>query len=300
MNTPLSIIIRRRRKRLQGRLLAACKVPPTVAISGELRSKLVEDGNPSVGWNQLIGAYQAKHRLKVTHRFDFATRRYLATHWKGNPVTPPPPPPPPRIRHGIDYAWSHPGPLAIKQAGMDFAARYLSRDPSKDLTPQEAKALAGQGIDIVVVWETVATRANQGYDAGRRDAQAAQAKAVACGAPAKPVIYFAVDFDTNGHPEQVLAYFRGVNSVMGGPGRVGVYGGIEVVNYLTSAERSPDGRTLIHEKLCAYGWQTIAWSGGRWSDRAQLRQTVVGTNFAGIDCDLNEARAADFGQWKPK
>ncbi|MFI2206441.1 hypothetical protein ACH47Z_37915 [Streptomyces sp. NPDC020192] len=50
----------------------------------------------------------------------------------------------------------------------------------------------------------------------------------------------------------------------------------------------------------AWGWQTYAWSGGNWDSRAQLRQVQNDITVAGHDADLDQAMAADFGQWGGK
>jgi hypothetical protein len=197
---------------------------------------------------------------------------------------------------GIDWAWGTPKPAALKAAGVKFACRYLSHDPSKNLDPAEAKALAAAGLDIVVVWETTAARALSGRTFGRMDAREALAQARACGIPNGQAIYFAVDFDeTAGQAAQVAAYFKGVHDVLDHVGAadmprsypVGAYGGFWTI------------KRLFDAKLIDYGWQTYAWSGGHWDTRAQLQQYSNGHTLGGVSCDYNRATADDFGQWRP-
>ncbi len=45
------------------------------------------------------------------------------------------------------------------------------------------------------------------------------------------------------------------------------------------------------------GWQTIAWSGGQWDDRAVLRQLATQVWGSNADVNLHAGGAADFGQW---
>ena len=189
------------------------------------------------------------------------------------------------MRLGLDYAWATISPAAHKAVGSSFACRYLSHDPTKDLSPAEAQTLHSGGIDVVVVWETAATRALGGNAAGKQDAWDAVAAATRCGMPTGRPIYFAVDFDeTPAQAPTVADYFRGVNSVLGVT-RTGAYGGFWSVKRLFDAG-------LIH-----YGWQTYAWSGGNLDKRAQLYQFSNGHRVAGVGVDYNHALAADFGQW---
>src|SRR5437660_2904824 len=96
-------------------------------------------------------------------------------------------------RRCIDYGWQHPSPQAIKQAGYEGVIRYLSHDPSKDLSGAERDALRAQGLSIALVWETTATRASEGFQAGVQDAHDAETQAAALGYPQICVLFYAVD-----------------------------------------------------------------------------------------------------------
>lgn len=211
-------------------------------------------------------------------------------------------------RTGVDYSWSRPAPDAIAASGASFVARYHSNDlrtmggsTPKILTRTEAVALSFAGLDIVSVWEGVAADRDpmKGYAQGRIDGEQALRQAASCGAPPGVVIYYAVDWQASDTQLPTIGdYFEGVADAHGGPETVGVYGSFAVVEYLMSM-----GRT-------GYGWQTYAWSGGRWHPSAQLRQVkndqrlmpsgLVGSAAqypAGAAIDLDEAHADDFGQW---
>ncbi len=187
---------------------------------------------------------------------------------------------------GIDYAWAHPDPKAIKAAGYQFVCRYYSRDPSKNLTRPEADALAALGLWIVGNWEYGAQDALRGRAGGVADAQTARAQADACGQPRPRPIYSSEDWDVT--PEQeatVTDYLRGWDSVMGAA-QVGEYGGYYPV------------KAQLDTGVIAWAWQTRAWSGGRWEPRVNIRQTgtaIVG----GVEVDVNQAMTADYGQWQP-
>jgi peptidoglycan hydrolase-like protein with peptidoglycan-binding domain len=184
-------------------------------------------------------------------------------------------------RLGIDYAWTHPS----LPGGCSFVLRYLSNDPTKNLSRGEADSLKSQGQDIGVVWETTTNEVDGGHAAGVSAAQRAEQQAAACGMPAGSPIYFAVDYDAQVGPI-ISAYFQGVAEVLGGVARVGVYGGLRVC------------RALKAEGLVTYQWQAAAWStvNGHveWDGQDDIEQYGGNAIF-----DWNRAdRNADFGQWR--
>lgn len=188
---------------------------------------------------------------------------------------------------GIDYAVGNPQPAKLKAADVRFVCRYVSTPGNpKNLTPAEAKKLQKAGIDVVVVFETTARRALAGEQAGAFDAKRALSQANACLSPAAGAIYFAVDFDAApGDQVAINAYLRGAASVLGKK-RVGIYGGYWPL------------KRALDAGVCAYGWQTYAWSGGNWDKRAQLRQVKNAQHLAGLSVDFDQARVTDFGQWR--
>jgi hypothetical protein len=191
------------------------------------------------------------------------------------------------MAEGVDYAWGRPGATALKAAGKTFAMRYLSHDGSgKNLDHAEAVHLSNAGIDLGVVWETTAKRALAGHATGAQDARDADAQARACGMPHDRPIYFAVDFDaSSGQRSAILDYFRGVASVLG-VSRTGMYGGYYPIKWAFDAG------------VIRWGWQTYAWSGGKWDSRAQLRQYSNDHVIGGVGLDYDRSTKSDFGQWK--
>lgn len=186
---------------------------------------------------------------------------------------------------GADYAWQTPNLPAFKAAGISFVCRYLSTDPSKNLTVAEAAALHAAGFSIVVNWETTGTTFTGGYQAGLADAHAARAQANALGVPASVPIYYSVDSQTTALTT-VLDYLHGCADADGGKSRVGVYG-----DYLVVQAAGNAGFTFL--------WQTYAWSNGEWDSRAVLRQTHNDQALGGATVDLDEATVAAYGQWGP-
>lgn len=162
--------------------------------------------------------------------------------------------------YGVDFGWKTVSARTARAMGARFAASYLSTDGSKNWSRALLNNYHAAGLATVCVWETTATRALAGYAAGQADARSAFSQERALGVPASKPIYFAVDFnETPGQAGAVASYFRGVDSVLG-VSRVGGYGGYWTVDRLFNAG------------LIRLGWQTSAWSGGRWDPRAQLQQ----------------------------
>lgn len=185
---------------------------------------------------------------------------------------------------GLDLAWDKPATSTIKATGARFIARYLSPDSTKNLTADEVTSYTAAGMAIVVVWEGVASRMLAGYAAGVADAKTADAQRKSVGLPDNQVIYFACDFDASGNQFHTInEYMRGVNSVIG-LSRSGFYGGYYAVESVASAPAS-----------ATYFWQTEAWSDGKWSAHANIRQE--GGTLLGGNADYDYAETADYGQY---
>ncbi|ERG69323.1 DUF1906 domain-containing protein [Segniliparus rugosus] len=190
---------------------------------------------------------------------------------------------------GLDYARGRPGGKAIKEAGYQFAVRYLTDGgpslPGKQLTADEAADLRAHGIEIVTCWETTADRMLGGYQAGVLDAQAAKQHIARLNGPQDRPVYFCCDFDAT--PEQQEAindYLRGAASVVGFD-RVGIYGG-----YWPLSRAKQAG-------LANWFWQTEAWSGTNRLVGRQLHQRIGFVDVGGVQCGVDEALADDYGQW---
>lgn len=183
---------------------------------------------------------------------------------------------------GLDAAGTFSNFGTLKARGVGFIARYLSGGNSKDLKSAELRAALDHGISVVLVWETDGRAPLNGYAAGVRDAKRADAQARGLGMPRVP-IYFALDLDTYAYAA-VNNYLRGVASVIG-KARTGLYAGYGPI------------KAAFDAGVITYGWQTYAWSGGRWDNRAQLRQYLNNVGFAGMQADFDKSTAADFGQW---
>jgi hypothetical protein len=191
---------------------------------------------------------------------------------------------------GVDYSDARPSHAAMKAAGVHFVCRYIgskvhgSGRDAKWLSPSEARSLHSGGFDVAVVFETSAQRADGGRAAGLADAHTAVAELAYCGLPSDLPVYFAVDWDTTVGP-LITAYFKAVAEVLGLK-RVGCYGGYKVI------------KALFDKKLITYGWQTYAWSSGKWDHRSHLEQYSNDRHVGGASVDYDRSMKADFGQWR--
>lgn len=82
-----------------------------------------------------------------------------------------------------DYAWARPSLAALKKAGYSAVLRYLSTDPTKNLSTGERDSILNAGLGIGLVWETQSNRAIGGATAGATDGDMAVSQATALGVP---------------------------------------------------------------------------------------------------------------------
>lgn len=162
----------------------------------------------------------------------------------------------------LDYSWARPSP----QSCVDFPAvgvmRYVGAgNGGRDITKGELDSLHAVGLGVGLVWESSASRALDGYDAGAYDASQACRYADQLGFPRDKPLYFACDTDvtTSQAWGQVLDYFAGAQT---GPFEARAYGEADVLD-ATAAELG-----------FRHGWQpaSTSWSGNRISANASMLQ----------------------------
>jgi len=200
-------------------------------------------------------------------------------------------------RFGVDYSFTPPTVQELRSAGVTFVCRYLSHQPSKNLTRSEAEALSAAGIDIVANWETDKKGFMTSVDATpARDAESALAQARSCGMPDGRPIYFSLDVDPRGFSagewDRVFTYLDGVAAVIG-RANVGIYGGFLAIEKALGARKAQ------------WGWQTSSWRGRHptdhdlvWSDLAHIQQFDHELPLGHGQVDHNRAVTDDFGQWR--
>lgn len=192
---------------------------------------------------------------------------------------------------GIDFSFGNGLTVAeMKKAGVQFVCRYLSTPGNpKNISKAELDNYLAAGIQVIFVFETTGTDMTS-ISNGISDAKLAQEQLNALGAATAPVFFAA---DESQEPD-LTGYLAGARTVLGHD-RLGIYGGLGSV------------KQAFDSKLVTYGWQTYAWSGGSWDDRALLRQYMNGVKLGPADIDLDEAgywnspkvltTHDDYGQW---
>lgn len=193
------------------------------------------------------------------------------------------------VAFALDYSAGRPTAAQVIAAGYVGVIRYVGFDPAvrpKCITAAEYTDMTSHGVPVALVYEDAAGDMLGGRSAGQVAAGRARNWAARTGFPASRPIYYACDTDIVGAAQMaaVLDYLRGAADVEGGPGPVGVYGEYDVVEQAAAAG------------VATWLWQTRAWSGGRLSTRAHIRQEIGTVYVGGVACDQNTILAADWGQ----
>ncbi|OMC48378.1 DUF1906 domain-containing protein [Mycobacterium sp. IS-1264] len=212
----------------------------------------------------------------------------------------------------IDFAERRIAPGEIKSAGYDGVVNYVSEErpgahfEAKPITREYADALRAAGLHIVSNfqygkpgWPTPSDY-TRGYDGGVADAQTALRLHGAAGGTNSAPIFFSVDdnIDENTWNGPAVQWFRGINSVLG-VGRTGIYGHARACGWAIRDGVIGNSTTPGHR----WAWQTRSWSNGAREPMAVLYQAVVnspsnpGPLLGGINVDVDEVLAADYGQW---
>lgn len=212
----------------------------------------------------------------------------------------------------IDFAERRIAPDEIKSAGYDGVVNYVSEErpgahfEAKPITREYADALRAAGLHIVSNfqygkpgWPTPSDY-TRGYDGGVADAQTALRLHGAAGGTNSAPIFFSVDdnIDENTWNGPAVQWFRGINSILG-VGRTGIYGHARACGWAIRDGVIGNSTTPGHR----WAWQTRSWSNGAREPMAVLYQSVVnspsnpGPLLGGINVDVDEVLAADYGQW---
>jgi hypothetical protein len=190
----------------------------------------------------------------------------------------------------------------LRRSGYECVMRYYTRSLSnpKLLKSEEARAIAGAGLSLAVVYQDFNNSRerfdySKGYSAGQFAYNYAQDE---IGQPENSAIYFAVDYDASqADVEQVIRpYFQGVADAFreeadGSPGyTIGIYGSGLVC------------RLLLDSDNASYAWLAGArgWRETREFDdskRWHLKQKLPTRTICGvaIDDDLVNPERPDFG-----
>lgn len=195
---------------------------------------------------------------------------------------------------------------ALKGRGVKTVFRYYCQLPpslpGKDLQPEEANVILGEGLSLGVVFQHY----NNCYRTfenhwGKEDAEQALRMAAAIKQPTGSAIYFGVDGDWPwaGMLEQVVAYFEDVNKAFEGSGyKVGVYSNGCTCNVIREKE------------LASYFWLSGStghsgtqafYNTGFWTMYQNALDITLADAKLSVDSNLlNPAAKGDFGQFDAK
>lgn len=186
----------------------------------------------------------------------------------------------------------------LRELGYAFAGRYLVPATAsmkwKALTEAEARDITRAGLRLLCVWETSASRARCGAEAGGIDGRWALDRAREIGMPEKGIIYFAVDYDAQDADFPAIeSYLRAAGQAIR-PYKAGVYGGYRTID------------AMYFRSACAGFWQCVAWSGGKlhlardvyqreWSGGPEAKSVAA---RVGVSVDIDECEDMDrAGIW---
>ena len=212
----------------------------------------------------------------------------------------------------IDFAERRIPPDQIKSAGYAGVVNYVSEVrpganfEAKPITREYADALRAAGLHIVSNYQygkpgwSAPSDFTRGFDGGVADAQTALRLHAAAGGGNSAPIFFSVDDDIDLATWNSLAvnWFRGINSVLSVE-RTGIYGHSQACAWATNDGVIGHSTSAGHR----WAWQTKTWSHGQREPSAVLYQEVVnspsnpGPLLGGINVDVDEVLATDFGQW---
>ena len=212
----------------------------------------------------------------------------------------------------IDFAERRIAPAEIKSAGYAGVVNYVSESrpganfEAKPITREYADALRAAGLHIVSNYQygkpgwPTPSDFTRGHDGGVADAQTALQLHAAAGGGNSAPIFFSVDddIDQNTWNSQAVDWFRGINSILG-VGRTGIYGHAQACGWAIRDGVIGNSTTAGHQ----WAWQTKSWSHGEREPAAVLYQAVVNTAsnpgplLGGINVDVDEVLATDYGQW---
>ncbi|WIM68997.1 DUF1906 domain-containing protein [Corynebacterium breve] len=201
----------------------------------------------------------------------------------------------------IDYSAGVPSGKSVKAAGHLGAVRYVSNPrpdaqwmKGKPVSIAEARDFANNGLATASVYQFGrADTADWLGGAASAAIHAPQAISLhqAAGGPTGRPIYIAIDDNPTRtqYTEQIRPYLQAFGTALTVAGyRVGVYGNWNVIEW------------CIQDGIGQYFWQHDWGSGGKIHPRTTIHQKAKWQTYIdGIQVDINNVYASDWGQWKP-
>ncbi|WJZ02041.1 DUF1906 domain-containing protein [Corynebacterium freiburgense] len=201
----------------------------------------------------------------------------------------------------IDFSAHVPNASAIREAGHMGAIRYVSeRRPGaewmlgKPVTLNETRAMATEHLHTASVYQ-FGKAETADWKAGAAGAltHAPQAIALhfAAGGPTQRPIYVAIDDNPtrDQYVNQIRPYLESFKNALAAASlQMGVYGNYSTIEW------------AINDGLGEFYWQHDWGSQGKLHPRAHVHQKAgYRAHIDGVEVDINNVYAADWGQWLP-
>ncbi|WJY67587.1 DUF1906 domain-containing protein [Corynebacterium auris] len=201
----------------------------------------------------------------------------------------------------LDYSAGVPTGRSVRAAGHLGAVRYVSQPRpgaswmrGKPVLSNETEDFRVNGLATASVYQYgKGDTADWLAGAAGATTHAPQAIALhrAAGGPTGRPIYVAIDDNPTRaqYDSQIRPYLRAFSAALGAAGyQTGVYGNYNVIQW------------CVEDGIGTYFWMHDWGSGGRIHPRAQLHQPSGRRTFIdGVECDVNNVFATDWGQWTP-
>lgn len=185
----------------------------------------------------------------------------------------------------------------MREDGVSFVGRYIGQESwSKTITKDEIEILHGEGVSVLLCYESYAERMRGGAAAGAADGATVALHANRIGVPAGTAIMFACDYNApSGDFALIEQYLRAAQNALGGVYEAGCYAPEKVVAYLSE------------KGVCEKFWQCVAWSNQflpvanvrqyAWQGDQRAKDMAKRLGILAVDLD-----AADDlrGMWRPK
>lgn len=129
---------------------------------------------------------------------------------------------------GCDFSYSKPPPAALIRNGFEFVILYECIPPSSPAKYTLETPYLEAGLTVFKIWEMSTSRASSGTKYSKIDADAFEAKLIACNYPRDVPAFIAVDTDVSAiNIQPTNAYLRDMQQIM--QRDLGPYGDLDII-----------------------------------------------------------------------
>ncbi|PRQ11010.1 hypothetical protein C1Y63_08415 [Corynebacterium sp. 13CS0277] len=208
----------------------------------------------------------------------------------------------PVLARVLDYSANVPSGAAVRAAGYQGAMRYVSAPRpgaewmnAKPIRRPEAEDFAAHNLAVASVYQFgVGPTADwkTGAAGATKHVPLAIDFHIRAGGPTGRPIYMAVDANPtrSEYEQQIRPFLKEADRLLRAKGYIlGVYGNYNVIDW------------CVADRLGSYYWMHDWGSQGRLHPQAHIHQLPQNKQVTvdGVQCDVNEVYASDWGQWTP-